>query len=136
MVITPDAVTQPYWDACRRHELQLQRCADCRAFVHFPGLVCPACGGGRLAWERLAGKGRIYSFVVVHQTPIPEFKPRVPYAIAWIELDEHPSARVLSDLVGCDPSRISIGDRVEVVWDDEAVEGFVVPRFRPLARLP
>lgn len=134
MVITPDAVTQPYWDACRRRELRLQRCADCRTYVHFPGLACPACGGSRLEWQAVSGKGRVYSFVVAHQTAIAEFKARVPYVIAWIELDEHPTARVLADLVECDPSQIRIGDRLEVVWDDAAVEGFVVPRFRPAAR--
>ena len=133
MVITPDAVTQPYWDACRRPELRLQRCSDCRTFLHFPGLLCWRCGGARLDWEKVSGNGRIYSFVVVHHATIPEFKPRVPYVVAWIELDDSPAVRVLSDLVECDASKVRIDDRVEVVFDDASVPGFVVPRFRPLS---
>jgi uncharacterized protein len=132
MVITPDALTQPYWDACRRRELRLQRCRDCLTFVHFPGILCSQCGGARLDWERVSGKGRIHTFVVVHHATIPDFKMRVPYAVAWIELDESPSARVLSDLVDCDASRVQIDQRVELVFDDRSVSGFVVPRFRPL----
>lgn len=131
MVITPDALTQPYWDACRRRELRLQRCGDCGTFLHFPGLLCWRCGGDRLAWQKVSGKGQIHTFVVVHHATIAEFKARVPYVIAWIDLDEVFSARVLSDLVECDPAKVAIGDRVEVVFDDSSVEGFVVPRFRP-----
>ena len=130
MVITPDGLTQPYWDACRRRELHLQRCRACRTFVHFPGVLCWRCGSDRLEWEKVSGKGRVHTFVVVHHATIPEFKARVPYAVAWIELDESPSARVLSDLVDCDVAKLAIGDRVEVVFDVDAIEGFVVPRFR------
>lgn len=130
MVVSPDPLTQPYWDACRRGELRLQRCGDCRAFLHFPGLLCRRCGSARLAWERVCGKGTVYSFVIVHHATMPEFKDRVPYVVAWIELDEDPCARVLGDLVDCDPARVAIGDRVEVTFDTSRVPGLVVPRFR------
>ncbi len=131
MVITPDAVTQPYWDACRRRELRLQQCTQCSTFLHFPGLLCWRCGSDRLHWEKVSGRGRVYSFVVVHHATVPEFKDRTPYAVAWIELDDAPAVRVLSDLVDCDPLAVKIGQRVEVLFDETAVEGFVVPRFRP-----
>ena len=43
-----DPLTAPYWEACQRGELRLQRCADCGTFCHFPGLRCPACGSADL----------------------------------------------------------------------------------------
>jgi len=36
--ITED--TRPFWDACRRRELVVQRCADCGSFRHPPAPVC------------------------------------------------------------------------------------------------
>ena len=37
--VSPDATTQPFWDACRKRELRLQRCADCGRFRQPPGLT-------------------------------------------------------------------------------------------------
>lgn len=133
--ITEDGITAPYWDACRRGELRLQRCTACGTFLHFPGLACSACGSADLDWAKVAGTGTVYSFVVVHQTANPRFKSRVPYVVAWIELDEGPSARVLSDLVDCDPEKVRIGDPVELVFD-HSWPGYVVPRFRPAIAKP
>lgn len=128
---SPDKMTEAYWEACRNGELRLQRCRTCGVYLHFPGTVCSNCTSVDLYWDKVAGKGVVYSFVVVHQTSIAAYKQKTPYAVAWIELDEHPSARVLSDLVDCDPSRLRIGDPVEVVFD-RSHDAFVIPRFRPV----
>lgn len=128
-LVTPDALTAPYWEAARRRELSLQRCTQCRTFLHFPGVLCSSCGSASLAWEKVSGRGTVYSFVVVHQTAIAQFKSRVPYAVAWIELEEGPSARVLSDLTDCDLASLGIGDAVEV-WFDDSNPDFIIPRFR------
>lgn len=125
----PDQTTQPYWDACQRGELRLQRCRACGTYLHFPGTACSHCGSSDLEWALMSGRGTVYSFVVVHRTTIPGFKDRVPYAVAWIELEEDASARVLSDLVDADVATLRIGQAVEVVFD-RSHDGFAVPRFR------
>ena len=32
----PSVTSRPFWDAARRHELQLQRCAACGKFMYYP----------------------------------------------------------------------------------------------------
>jgi hypothetical protein len=59
---------------------------------------------------------------------MPWLADRVPYAIAVVRLDEGPFFH--SDIVGCAPSVVAIGLRVEVVFE-EAGEGWVLPHFRP-----
>ena len=125
----PDALTRPYWEACRRNELRLQRCATCSRFVHFPGLLCPTCGGADLKWERVSGRGSIYTYVIIHRANSPVFRNRVPYAVAWIDLEEGRAARVLSDLVDCEADEVRIGAPVEVVFERLSDE-ISVPRFR------
>ncbi|MGE0799756.1 MAG: Zn-ribbon domain-containing OB-fold protein [Lautropia sp.] len=126
---TIDETTRPYWEAARRGELRLQRCRGCGSYQHFPGNLCSACGSADLEWAATSGRGVVYSFVVVHRTTIPGFTGRVPYAVAWIELDDGPTARVLSDLVETDVGKLRIGDPVEVVFDPVSPEA-TVPRFR------
>ncbi len=41
----PTPLTAPYWDAARRGELHLQRCARCDEAIGYPRLNCPSCGG-------------------------------------------------------------------------------------------
>jgi uncharacterized OB-fold protein len=46
-----------------------------------------------------------------------------------VRLDEGPFFH--TDIVGCPPSEVAIGLRVEVVFE-EAGEGWVLPHFRPI----
>jgi uncharacterized OB-fold protein len=43
---------------------------------------------------------------------MPEFRDAVPYVVAYVQLDEGP--QLLTNIVGCDPSAVSIGMRVKV----------------------
>ena len=57
-VPVPDERSAGYWEAARRGELALARCAGCGAFAHPPSTVCPhchsavMCGACGLDWER------------------------------------------------------------------------------------
>jgi uncharacterized OB-fold protein len=55
-------------------------------------------------------------------------KDRVPYAIALVELDE--GVRMLSNVVGCDPESVQIGQRVSVSWEALS-DGRHLPVFVP-----
>jgi uncharacterized OB-fold protein len=125
----PDPDTAGYWDAARRHQLDILRCARCGRYVHFPAPTCDVCGTTDLHWTTVSGRGTVYTFVVVHQSTTPGFDVRTPYVVAWIELEEQVGLHVLSDIVECHPSEVSIGMLVEVVFDD--MGDAVVPRFRP-----
>ncbi|MFC6885415.1 MULTISPECIES: Zn-ribbon domain-containing OB-fold protein [Actinomadura] len=125
-VPTPSPLTAPYWDACGRGELALQRCAGCARYVHFPEPACPYCGGADLPYETVGGRGAVHTFTVVHRAFLPGFAP--PYAVAWVELPE--GARVFGGVTGCPPGDVRIGMPVEVCFDD--LDGFgPMPYWRP-----
>jgi uncharacterized OB-fold protein len=122
----PSPLTEPYWAACRRGELAIQRCGGCGRYVHFPESTCPFCGGIDLSYETVSGRGTIHTFTVVHRSFLPGFTP--PYVVAWIDLDE--GVRVFGDLVDCAAEDVAIGLPVRVCFEE--LEGFgPVPRWRP-----
>ncbi|MFF5259352.1 Zn-ribbon domain-containing OB-fold protein [Actinomadura viridis] len=150
-VPAPSPLTAPYWAACGRGELALQRCAGCARFVHFPEPACPFCGGADLPYETVGGRGTVHTFSVVHRSFLPGFEP--PYVIAWIDLDldlgldvprpggtpgggtpgDDPAGgpvRVFGDVTGCPPEDVRVGMRVEVHFRE--LEGFgPIPHWRP-----
>ena len=65
----PDPVTRPFWDSLKAHAIQLQRCADCRAFVYYPRAVCPSCLSDRLTWTAVSGRGVVHAFAIPHRHP-------------------------------------------------------------------
>jgi uncharacterized OB-fold protein len=56
----------------------------------------------------------------------------LPFIIAVIALEGSGGLRMISNLVGVDPSDVEIGMAVELVWEDMS-EDLAVPRFRPVA---
>ena len=80
---------------------------------------------------RLAGTGRVDSYVVVHHVADAAFADDVPYAVAHVTLDgTDEQVRILSNVVGVPPERVSVGMHVEVVFDDVTAE-VTLPKFRP-----
>lgn len=128
---TPDRDTLPYWEGCRRHELLMQRCADCGTYIFPPLPMCPACTSMNREWGRVSGRGRIYSWFVVHHATHPDFVDDVPYAVVLVELDEQPGLRLPSNVVECSIEEIEIGMPVEVVFEDVTDE-VTLPKFRPV----
>ena len=127
----PDDDSAPYWEAAARGELQIQRCASCRTWRFPPRPRCPRCQSDAAEWERVSGRGTIYSFVVAHAPVLPAFAARVPFAIALVELDEDPQLRVVGNLLDIGVEAVQIGMRVVV--DFEAVEaGVALPQWRRL----
>ena len=127
--ITPEMA--PFWEAARRHELVLQRCAGCGSF-RFPAReLCSRCLSRASTWERVSGRGTLFSFAVMHQAAHPGFAADLPYAVVTVELEE--GARLLSNVVGCPLRDLRIGMPLEVVFDDVTPE-VTLPKFR--ARTP
>ena len=123
-----DEESRGFWEACRRHELYVQRCRACATMRHHPRAVCPSCLSHDTEWVRCSGRGTVYSFTVTHQNQAPGFRERVPYALAVVELEEGP--RLLTNVVECAPDAVCIGMAVEVVFEDVSAETTLV-KFRP-----
>ncbi|MDP2727573.1 MAG: Zn-ribbon domain-containing OB-fold protein [Dehalococcoidia bacterium] len=125
--ITDD--TKPFWDGCKRHELLLPKCKACNRIHYYPRMYCPHCMSDDLEWIKASGKGRVYSFTVVHLPPRPAFAPDVPYTVAVIELQE--GVHMMSNVVQCPPENVKIGMPVQVVFDD-VTEEITLPKFKPV----
>jgi hypothetical protein len=131
---TPSQVSQPFWDAAKEHRLVFQRCTKCGTHVFYPRDICPGpdCFGiGTLEWVQSTGKGWVYAFTISYQPAHPAFADDVPYILAIIELEE--GWRMNSNVINIDPQEVTIGMRVEVVWDDVTPE-FTLPKFQPAKR--
>ena len=122
----PDALTEAFWDACRRRELVVSCCADCGHLFLPPGPCCPRCWSRRLASQDVSGRGSVFSFAVYRRTYHPGMP--APYVVALVELEEGP--RLISNIVGCAPEEVEVDMPVRVRFDD--VGDFTLPRFEML----
>jgi uncharacterized OB-fold protein len=118
--VTPE--TQPFWDAAAAGRLLLKRCLACGEAHHYPRSLCPFCGSDRTEWRETAGRGTVYSYSVMRRAP-------VPYAIAYVTLDEGPT--MMTNIVDCDLDAIRIGQPVRVVFKPSD-GGPPVPMFTPV----
>ena len=125
----PTPETRPFWEAARRHELQIQACRACGTYLFFPRALCPRCFAADLEWRRVSGRGTLHTFTIVERGQR-GFPLATPYVLAVVELAEGP--RMMTNLVGIepDPAKVRIGMPVEVVFDDVTPE-VTLPRFRP-----
>lgn len=123
----------PFWEAAKRHELVVQRCVECGS-LRFPAReVCSRCLSRRAEWQRVSGRGTIFSLAIMHQANHPAFAAQVPYAVVVVELAE--GARMLSNVVDCPVGDVRIGMPVEVTFEDVSPE-VTMPKFRPAAGAP
>ncbi len=129
----PDADTAEFWAGCARHELLMQRCARCKRFRFYPRPMCPQCNSMDCTWQRMSGRGRIYSWVVVHPPVLPAFQSLVPYAVVLVALDEDPELRLVGGLLDCSPDDLRMDMPVEVAFE-EVAEGVVLPQWRRVAK--
>jgi uncharacterized OB-fold protein len=123
----PTALTEAFWRGGADGRLRIARCRGCGLYLHPPVPVCPACLGNEIVFEPVSGRGVVESFTVNHQPWRPDLAD--PYVIAVVELVEQPDLRLTTNIVGCDPAELFIGQHVVVMF--EAVEDIFLPLFRP-----
>ena len=118
-------LTEPYWAGCREGELRLQRCRGCGRHQFYPRIFCSHCGHGELDWVAASGVGRIASFSIMER-PVSKAYPS-PTVIVLVDLAE--GTRMMSSLVGADPTAVEIGAPVSVEFEDWS-ESTAMPVFR------
>jgi uncharacterized OB-fold protein len=119
----------PFWAATREQRLVVQWCTACESPVWFPREVCPACLGSGLEWRASEGTGSVYTFAVEHRPPSLAPLGDHPYVVALVELDE--GIRMMTNIVGCEPAQVRVGQRVEVAWE-RLSDGRHLPLFTPV----
>ena len=123
--LTP--TTEWFWKAGAEGSLLIQGCTECSTLVHPPTPICPACHS--TSWEPTAVSGRatVAGFTVNAHPWIPGFDP--PYAIAVVALEENHDVRLTTNIVGCEPDEVHIGQEVEVRF--EQCDDVWIPLFEP-----
>lgn len=114
-----------WWEGVGRGEVLIQKCSGCGALRHPPRPMCPQCRSLEWSGQKASGKGRVYSFTVLHYPKFPGYE--FPLACGLIELEE--GTRLVTNIVGCDHSEIRIGMPGRLVVekiDDE----MMLPLFR------
>jgi hypothetical protein len=128
---TPDPVVgdeeSEFWRALADGRFLLRRCGQCGNVPWYPRPFCPACGSRDVPWFEASGTGTVYSYTIAAKAG-PPFDAAVPYVIAYVELDEGP--RIISNVVGCPPEQVHIGQRVEVCYVPRS-DGPALYRFAP-----
>ncbi len=127
-----DEHTQPFWDGALQGRLMGAKCAHCGTVQLQKPPYCYVCQTREFAWEELPGAGTIYTFTIVRHPLRPQLAEIVPYVGAIIELDgtQGAGARIMANVIDCDPEKIRIGDKVVVTFE-KISETLAAPRFRP-----
>ena len=99
--------------------------------VHPPVPSCPACRGSAWTPVEVSGQATIVGFTVNQHPWIPGFDP--PYVIAVVALAEDPTVRLTTNIVGCEPEDVAIGQEVAVRFEHH--EDVWLPLFEPTGRM-
>jgi len=129
-----DALSAPFYAGAARGELVLPQCATCGEFVWYPEAACPR-DGAVPQWVAVSGRGRLFSWAVVHRPFLPAFSDKVPFVTALVTIDEDAGVRIPTYVVDSGPADLVADAPVEAVFrpltfstvPDASV---VVPMFR------
>ena len=121
-------VWQRYWDALARHEIAMQRCDGCGAWVFYPRPFCPECSGRSLTWTPVAGPAFLYSWTIAQVPVAKAFSHLDKPILAVVELAN--AMRIPTTLVDTEQGTVKIGMALKPVFDGSSYEGITVLRFR------
>jgi acetyl-CoA acetyltransferase/uncharacterized OB-fold protein len=116
-----------FWTSGRDGRLRIQGCDDCGTLVHPPVPICPACRSRNAAPVVVSGRATVIGFTVNSHPWLPGFDP--PYVVANVALAENAEVRLTTNIVGCEPADVHIGQEVAVCFEED--EGVWVPLFEP-----
>lgn len=125
--ITADESDEFFWRSGADGVLRFLGCAGCERIHHPPVPRCPYCGSRDVAPKAVSGRATLATYTVNHQPFMPGFEP--PYVIAIVEIDEDPTVRLMTNIVGCAIEDVHIGMPLQVTF--EASGEWFVPLFEP-----
>lgn len=123
-----DELNRFFWVSGEDGTLRFQRCGDCGHWQHPPSVICPKCLSENIAPQAVSGLATVGAVTVNHQAWMPGMTE--PYVIAIVELDEQPGLRLTTNIVGIEPDKVFIGQRIKVVF--EHADDVWLPLFIPM----
>ena len=122
-----DEASEPFYAGAKEGRLMLLRCSQCGRH-RLPGRGrCADCWSEQSEWVQSSGRGKLYSFGIMHQKYHPAFAEVTPYNYALVELDEGP--RLITNIVDCPNEELRTDMPVEAVFDAVSEETTLI-RFR------
>ena len=128
--------TARFWAAAAEGRLELPRCRSCGRLCWYPKESCSYCGGSDFVWEQVAGRARLFSWAVVRNVFLPQYREKVPYLTGLVSLDEDPSVRLVTEIIDADVDALDVDQPMEVVFRALTFAGIdrsvVAPLWRPV----
>jgi uncharacterized OB-fold protein len=122
-----DETDRQFWAHCERGELRLPRCAGCGKHEWPPAPECSGCGAKAFSWERVSGRGRVFSFCAFERQYYPECPP--PWTVILVELEEGPLFISNPHAIAYDALREGMPLRLVFVRCKDQYGGFNLPVF-------
>lgn len=127
-IVTADDSDEFFWRSGADGVLRFLGCGSCERIHHPPVPRCPHCGSRDVAPKAVSGRATVATYTVNHQPFMPGFEP--PYVIAIVEIDEDPTVRLMTNIVGCATEDVRIGMPVRVTFEQS--DEWFVPLFEPV----
>ncbi len=127
---TPDGLDRGFWEAAAQHEVAVQRCNKCGTIQFPPEWLCHKCQSLDMGWQRLSGRGQIYSWERVWHPVHPAFKAACPYLVLVVQLADANGARMVGNLLGDPKQDVRIGAEVEAVFEDHPEQEFTLIQWK------
>ena len=121
-----------FWTSGADGILRFQQCQSCSAFIHPPQPVCRYCRSRELSPWPVSGFATLIGFTVSHRFSLPGLP--APYVVAQVAIEDDPRVRFTTNAVGCEPGDLTLGMRMEVVF--EQAGDVWLPLFKPAAAQP
>jgi scaffold protein (connect acetoacetyl-CoA thiolase and HMG-CoA synthase) len=103
-------------DPNKKPYLTAQRCKACGAYFYSGRKNCLNCGAEPMEVVPLSGRGRLFTYTIVHQQ-LPGAFMKVPYGIAVVEMEEGVH---VSSVVDKDYKNLRVGMEMEVYFEKVA----------------
>lgn len=118
-----------FWTSGEDGQLRIQGCDDCGTLVHPPVPICPSCRSRNASPTVVSGEATVVGFTVNVQPWLPSFDLEPPYVVANVALAEDPTVRLTTNVMGCPPEHVHIGQQVAVRFEQH--EDVWIPLFEP-----
>lgn len=116
-------LTSPFWEAAKRHRIELPYCVGCEHLQWEPEVQCSQCYGADFSWREVHGTGTVFSWTRVWHPVHPALKDHGPYLVVVVRLDQAPGVRLVGNLLGDSNQTVTIGMSVRAVFQDSEAEG-------------
>ena len=124
-----DGDNENFWEGAKDHRFLLYQCQNCKAY-YYPAIQCTFCLEltPPMHWVAASGRGRLFTWIVMHREYHEGFAEDAPYNVALVELEEGPY--YLTNIVDCPSSDLQQDMEVVVTFDD-VTEEITLPKFKP-----